>query len=160
MTEWEASLVEALVLHWREEDLTPFSTITKAREAYEDYKYHSLDWVELVASSLSLRKQAPRSVINSIAGGGWVDKNPHDKDKILWELGWDTKLFDFAEAIGWYTYQGERKAGVYILGQERSDEEWVNKWVGSTRVASMEAQLAFKQDSSLYREISKLEGKR
>ena len=152
----DIDLINALAGSWTEGEPTSYSTRTKARETYKNYKEKQEKVVWSVMETLTLRKQAPRRLLATLSSGGWYYQTLKEKKAFLWSLGWDTRSFEFAEALGWYSHQDKREAGFYIVGQERTDEQWVNMWRDGVRVASLEAQMFYLKDRGLNRQLLNL----
>ena len=153
MDEGEVELINALADSWTEGEPISYSTRTKAKQTYKNYKEKEERVVWKLMDTLTLRKQAPRRLLAELSSGGWYYQTLDEKKAFLWSLGWDTRLYEFAEALGWYTHKDKREVGYYILGQERTDDEWVGMWRDGVRVATLEAQMFNKQDRSLSREL-------
>ena len=76
---------------------------------------------------------------------------------VLWELGIDTN-YGFTFDVGCFNTNGKVRCGMYLVGQERTDEEWVTLVVDGNSVASLEAIFRSANDPSLEMELNMLAG--
>lgn len=75
----------------------------------------------------------------------------------LWGLGVDTQSHQFTFDVGCFNTNGKVRCGLYLIGQERTDDEWCNHWENGRRVASLEAQIRNSKDPSLATELRRLQ---
>jgi len=76
----------------------------------------------------------------SVKPTGWLKMCKKAQGELLWELGMDIKEFAPQTAVGLHTkFDGRAVNGMYVVCQERVDNEWVNLQVNGLYVASEDA---------------------
>lgn len=91
---------------------------------------------------------------------GWSNVPEAIRTQLLWSLGLNTRDHGYYEIDCKHRRIGSNVIvfGTQILSEERTDPEWINMRVSGRRVASLEAQMAAKNDNSLNQEIRKVSG--
>lgn len=107
-----------------------------AKEALEltEVKAANQKAVEELSSVVKLGKSIPINFIE-----GFDDMSEPDKNKVLWELGLDTKHFNYVIDVTCYRYGSISDCGRVAYGSERVDKEWLSKRIEGKRAASEEA---------------------
>jgi len=87
----------------------------------------------------------------------WFKVSLNAREDTLWEAGVNVKEFGYMEDVLCTTTYSGRYCGFCVYGQERTDDEWVNKVNAEGRkVSSLEAQLANRGDLELSEDIRRL----
>lgn len=120
-------------------------TLFKTTEAYEEQLS--------LRDKIKLARQIPIDIFGGIAKYNAFSKE--EKARRLWDIGIDTD-FPCITDIGCTSVGANRLCGYLVIGQERTDKEWISMRVNGKHVASWEAQMAYKNDPSLTHELSKL----
>lgn len=94
-------------------------------------------------------KIIPLRVIREYLEGepNWHDLSDKQRATILWELGFNTKTYNWFINAGCIRYGKRVECGVFIQGAERLDKEWLTMKVNDKSVASIEARFHKDQDT-------------
>lgn len=110
----------------------------------------SLD-VPALEKKLKIRRQLAVKDLSTIESF-----NKDNQRRYLWKLGFNTEEYFYWFDVVVYKRDTKTVVEKVIVGQERTDDEWVNLRINGIRVASFEAQVANKEDPSFTHEINKM----
>lgn len=89
----------------------------------------------------------------------WFQTPLDEREMMLWEAGMDVKEHGYMEDVLCTTTYSGQFCGFCVFGNERTDDEWVEKVNESgNKVSSLEAQLANKGDVEFSEDVRKLNG--
>jgi hypothetical protein len=74
-----------------------------------------------------------------LIGFPWTEVAKQEQQKILWELGFNSKYEAWFTDAACFNYNGTQQCGVFIYCSERLDKEWLTKKIDGRSVASLEA---------------------
>lgn len=115
---------------------------------------------EEIKGHINLRRQFPLSKIAELSyvkqRGGYKKLTDQERDTLMWLLGIDSRGYKYTTDVGYYVFNDRKHFGEFVVGQERSDKEWVNQTIGEIRVSSYEALLKHKGHFKLMSEINRM----
>lgn len=115
---------------------------------------------EEIKSHITLRRQLPLNKIEELEyvkkKGGFKKLTDQEREALVWLLGIDSRSFRYTNDVGYYVFNDRKFFGEFLVGQERTDKEWITQTVGESRVSSYEAVLKSKGHFKLYAEITRM----
>lgn len=114
-----------------------------AKEAIEltNFKEMVAEEVKSLEDKITLGKMIPIKYLTD-----WENLDAKAKDRLLWEMGLDTKKYQWLEDVRCYTENSKRVCGKVVYGQERTDKDWTRKTINGVHVASLESRYFYDQD--------------
>lgn len=127
---------------WTQEDKCSFFEFlidngTPEDEAVQltEYKACVSSYVSALAKTVKLGKIVPLHALDK----SFELMNKKEKDKYLYNIGFDTKQYTWLIDVSCYTWNGKRECGKVIYGCERSDKVWRTTIVNGISVATIES---------------------
>lgn len=87
-------------------------------------------FINLGIENLKMARMIPlEELVKEFAkkGKDWNGLSKENQRKVLWDLGINTKINDFFIKSCCFNWNDKVKCGVAIIGDERTDDEWLNQ---------------------------------
>ena len=122
--------------------LTSFGYKEEEVEHLISKKIANYERISEVKARIKLQYSVPVRFIT-----GWPGMNETWRRKALWDLGFNTKDYAYVEDVCCYTFAGKRECGIIVIGNERTDKEYLNLVINGRHVASDDARFFDDQET-------------
>ena len=117
-----------------------------AKEAIDltEYKMSVSDEVDEFVKMIPIDKSVSLDFLKENAN--WDNISAKEQDKILWDMGFNTKRYKYVIDVSCMREGGKVKCGKVLLGAERLDKQWLTQVINGHHTASIEARYFNDQD--------------